>query len=244
MSRYGKLCTIVYDLDKPLATPAETTVYTQFAAAKTDAILEPMCGSGRFLVPLAQQGYNVTGFDISEHMLAACRRRCAALGLSPILFQADVTGFQAPDRYQCVFIPFGSLSLLLSDTDFLAALAQIRGSLKEKGVFVFAFLGPDTNMEETADWEETINYPLGDARIVCLQRAAFRKRDAVWDIKLRYEIRRGGEVLETEDQDFPVKLRDDDFVTGALERTGFTDIGTPAGVPSSCRFHVLKGGAV
>jgi SAM-dependent methyltransferase len=38
-------------------------------------ILEVACGGGRICVPLAQAGYDVTGFDADEHMLLRCYRR-------------------------------------------------------------------------------------------------------------------------------------------------------------------------
>ena len=38
-------------------------------------ILEVACGGGRISVPLAQVGYNVTGFDADEHMLLRCYSR-------------------------------------------------------------------------------------------------------------------------------------------------------------------------
>jgi SAM-dependent methyltransferase len=70
----GKLCTIFNDLGKSLAAREETGLYTRFVRSKRESILEPMCGSGRFLLPLLQQGYDISGFDLSSDMLDACRK--------------------------------------------------------------------------------------------------------------------------------------------------------------------------
>lgn len=35
-------------------------------------ILEVACGGGRIAIPLAQAGYDVTGFDADEYMLLRC----------------------------------------------------------------------------------------------------------------------------------------------------------------------------
>ena len=44
-------------------------------------ILEPMCGSGRFIIPFLEEGFNIEGFDISDDMLNSCRERMKAKNL-------------------------------------------------------------------------------------------------------------------------------------------------------------------
>ncbi|MFO7787927.1 MAG: class I SAM-dependent methyltransferase [Halospina sp.] len=75
MNSYGKLSTAFYDLDKPYPPPDALAFYTHYARAAGSPILEPMCGSGRFLIPLMQEGFKITGVDASYDMLSgsACR---------------------------------------------------------------------------------------------------------------------------------------------------------------------------
>lgn len=42
-------------------------------------ILEVCCGSGRILVPLAEAGHNVTGFDMDEFMLSRITAKAEGL---------------------------------------------------------------------------------------------------------------------------------------------------------------------
>ena len=42
-------------------------------------ILEPFCGTGRILLPLACDGHQVVGIDVSGHMLARARRKAEQL---------------------------------------------------------------------------------------------------------------------------------------------------------------------
>src|ERR1700722_5256057 len=86
---YGTLCTEFYDADKKMAPPDEVDFYkTLFKTA--DLILEPMCGSGRLLIPLLREGYTVHGIDNSSDMLKSCRERAAAFGLEPTLIEARI----------------------------------------------------------------------------------------------------------------------------------------------------------
>ncbi|HCU6014361.1 TPA: GNAT family N-acetyltransferase, partial [Legionella pneumophila] len=69
LDTYQSLCTEVYDLSKPNAPQDEYSFYRSYAAEVKGLILEPMCGTGRFLLPLAAEGFDVHGFDASQPML-------------------------------------------------------------------------------------------------------------------------------------------------------------------------------
>lgn len=49
---YRDLCTQVYDLSKPEPPEEAYTFYRVYASNAKGPILEPMCGTGRFLLPL------------------------------------------------------------------------------------------------------------------------------------------------------------------------------------------------
>lgn len=56
----------------------------------SDRILEPMCGSGRLLIPLVQAGYIVEGIDNSKSMLKRCKERAEKLGINPRLLESNI----------------------------------------------------------------------------------------------------------------------------------------------------------
>ena len=47
------------------------------ARASGGPVLEVGCGTGRVLIPTARAGIEITGLDLSEHMLRVCRERLA-----------------------------------------------------------------------------------------------------------------------------------------------------------------------
>lgn len=65
----------------------------RYAEEAKGPILEPMCGTGRFLIPLLKKGYAVTGFDYSPDMLNVCRKKCKELGLATSLLEATFETF-------------------------------------------------------------------------------------------------------------------------------------------------------
>ena len=56
LKTYLKLCTEFYDLENHVHDAQAVAFYTDLALRIGGAILEPMCGSGRFLIPLRAGG--------------------------------------------------------------------------------------------------------------------------------------------------------------------------------------------
>lgn len=108
---YGKLCTKFYDLDKKFASDEEVSFYKNFFNSN-DLILEPMCGSGRLLIPLIKSGLTVHGIDNSKDMLDSCKKRSHEIGITPLLFEQPIENMQVSNQYDDIIIPFGSFQLL------------------------------------------------------------------------------------------------------------------------------------
>ncbi len=64
-----------YDFDH--AITQDVGFYLDFAHRCRSPILELACGTGRLVIPLAEAGFEVYGVDVSENMLAICRRKVA-----------------------------------------------------------------------------------------------------------------------------------------------------------------------
>lgn len=132
---YGSLCTEFYDADKKFCSSDELDVYKTMLD-KTDIILEPMCGSGRLLIPLLQEGYNVHGFDNSNDMLNSCKERASKLGLHPELWHGSIEEILLQQRYNKIIIPFGSFQLLHPRESACQALVKFKNSLLPKGKLI------------------------------------------------------------------------------------------------------------
>ena len=112
MNSYKKLCTEFYDIDKPNAPADAFEFYLHYAQQAKGAILEPMCGSGRFLLPLLEYGFSIDGIDASDDMLKACRENGHMRRLTPNLFKQFLHQLELPQRYDLGIIPAGSFCLI------------------------------------------------------------------------------------------------------------------------------------
>lgn len=75
-------------------------------------ILEAMCGSGRYLVPLKERAVPIEGLEICPFMIQACRRKLQEKGLDCLLHQQDIEHMQIAQTYQLIFILAKSLSMI------------------------------------------------------------------------------------------------------------------------------------
>jgi SAM-dependent methyltransferase len=110
---YGRLCAEFYDADKPKPPAKELRWYRALLDEVGGRILEPMCGSGRFLLPWLRNGLDVIGFDNSVSMIDQCRERLVAKGLDvrhAVL--ADFDSFRPQQKFRQSVIPAGSFGLL------------------------------------------------------------------------------------------------------------------------------------
>ena len=73
----------MYEILHEKAPEKELAFYLSYAE-KGQRILEPMCGSGRFLIPFSEKGFDISGMDRSGEMLERCRQKLpgAKLGAS------------------------------------------------------------------------------------------------------------------------------------------------------------------
>jgi ubiquinone/menaquinone biosynthesis C-methylase UbiE len=141
MSAYKKLCTEFYDATKPYASTAEVAFYTSALQSVNGSILEApileaMCGSGRLLIPLLEQGFLVEGVDNSVPMLESCAQRAAVRNLNPILYQQSIETMVLPKKYEAIIIAVGSFQLITDRSVAFATLCRLREYLLPGGILL------------------------------------------------------------------------------------------------------------
>lgn len=217
---YKKLCTEFYELDKPHAPEDALNCYLQYAKESNGPILEPMCGSGRFLIPLLEHGYSVTGFDYSPDMLNVCRKKCEERGLTAHLFEATFESFSPTEKFGLILIPSSSFCLLTTDQQMTSALKVISKWLTKGGKFVFEIETLKAKSESQGVWKgKWINKPDG-SKIVLNTLSHFDVFSQVETILCRYELWQENVITETEVEDFRLKLYEINAIEQLLKLQG------------------------
>jgi SAM-dependent methyltransferase len=225
---YGKLCTEFYDLDKPTTPPEELAFYLEHARQANGPVLEAMCGSGRFLIPMMQAGIDLDGLDASSDMLGACKRHCADRSLEPRLYQQFPHEMNLPRKYKLVFIPSGSFNLISDLTQVREALKRLNDALLPGGKLLLEVYVPEngihhSNNNWTGRW---VKRP--DGAIL-----SFSALDNNYDAQTRsgislhrYEVFKDGQLIETELEEMSGRSYLPDECEALLQEVGFVEVRT------------------
>ena len=208
LDAYKRLSTEFYELDKPCVPADEMELYWERYVAVGGPVLEPMCGSGRFLVPFAQRGADIDGVDASPTMLAACRQKAAERGLSPGLFQQFLQELELPRSYRFVFIPAGSFGLLVEE-DALESLRRLLAHMLPGAELVME-IPTIHSAARTGEPHAERRVRRGDGAEIVLSGGV-------------YELVRDGQVVETETEHFELRGYSRAEIDALLARAGFGD---------------------
>lgn len=118
----------------------EIAFWTRTVQTIGQPVLELGCGTGKVLIPLLEQGFDVAGIDNSEDMLARCRTTCQRKGLKPELYEQSMLNMQLPRRFRLIILPSASLSLFTLDDQIRAMFGRVVAHLEPGGAFVYGFL--------------------------------------------------------------------------------------------------------
>lgn len=104
----------MYDLNRPGIEDVAFALTLMGEAPKK--VLEIACGSGRFLIPMAKAGHDVTGLDFDEYMLERIARKTTAQNLK--WRRADVVSEDWGTGFDVVVLGDNFLVNIVSDMDY------------------------------------------------------------------------------------------------------------------------------
>lgn len=225
LDTYQNLCTEVYDLSKPSAPPDAYEFYRSYAMTAKGAILEPMCGTGRFLLPLVEEGFDIQGFDASVPMLDRLHTKAKATNLQPSVWQGFIEDLnQKHDKnYSLIFIPSGSFCLITSEPDIKNALKILYTHLEDKGLLVFEIETPYAVPKELGIWRGSC-WPKEDGRFILYSALAMLDNEVCSSIG-KYELIEGNRIIQTEVEIYKIRIyQEPGFLMDLLKEVGFSEV--------------------
>ena len=227
LKTYLKLCTEFYDLELKNDQKAAIALsfFMDYAIKANGKILEPMCGSGRFLIPMLQAGLDIEGFDASSHMLDALKQKHASISTSkPPIWQQFIEDFTNDKLYNLIFIPFGSWGLITDLENSKKSLEIMHSHLAPGGKFII-------EIDTIASAPEQCGIPMhgshirdNESRIVLNTIPSYNKRTQMFTATCRYELFIKNILKTTENENFEQYLYRFDEMDKLLKDAGFTEI--------------------
>jgi len=129
---------VLYDLENTL--DREWDFFLALARETGGPILDIACGSGRIALPLAREGFDCVGIDLSQPMLDHAIRQAGSV---PAAFQrADMRDFALGTEFALAICTAHAFQFLLTEEDQRRFLIRAQRHLRPGGLLVFESRNP------------------------------------------------------------------------------------------------------
>ncbi len=147
--------------------------YKKWMPKSKDAkILELCCGTGRLTLPIARDGYNITGVDYTSSMLEQAKVKASEAGLEITFIEADIRTLNLQEKFDLIFIPFNSIHHLYKNEDLFKAFKVVKNHIKDGGLFLLDCFNPNIQyiVEGEKEQNEIARYTTEDGREVLIKQ--------------------------------------------------------------------------
>jgi SAM-dependent methyltransferase len=210
--------------------------YTATPAGKEKrAVLDLCCGTGQLAVHLLENGFWVTGIDLSEPMLHHARENARPyIETDQARFiQADVSSFTLEERFGLVVSTFDALNHLEGEAALKSCFECVRAVCE--GVFIF-----DLNTRTGLKRWNSINVEEGDDAVIINRGIYDGQGDKAW-VRITGFVRAPDGRYERFEETAFNSVFDMEQVKTLLQETGWgrvhaarvQDLGTPLDDPES-----------
>lgn len=185
------------------------------------AVLEPLCGSGRFLVPFMERGFDICGMDLSKEMLGKLKEKAP----DAKVIQGDIREYDSGIKFDYIFISSGSVSLFTDMEMCKEILQKMKLLLKKDGKFVFAVDTVADICPETSDYHISISVKTKEGfDLILKEKNHYDEKTQTQYSPSIYELYNGKTLLQSEEMNFQTHL----YKLGEMERLlydiGFTKV--------------------
>ncbi len=156
--------------------------FSLYAKKQPESVLDLACGTGTITSILAGRGYDMTGIDLSEDMLAVARAKCDSghFAHSVLLIKQDMADFELYGTVDAVVCCLDSLNYLTKTDDLLRTFLHVHNYLESEGLFVFDMNAP----EKFEDVYGQNSYVLEDDGILCAWQNYYNVKTKLCDFYL------------------------------------------------------------
>ncbi|WP_394233030.1 class I SAM-dependent DNA methyltransferase [Niallia oryzisoli] len=100
-------------------------------------LLDLACGTGELTIQLADEGYDVTGVDLSGDMLAVAKEKADKRGHSLFFAEQDMSELEGLGQFDIIGIFCDSLNYLQTEREVVQTFERVLHHVKPEGLFLF-----------------------------------------------------------------------------------------------------------
>lgn len=118
------------------------------------SILDLACGAGRHSILLSKLGFNVTGVDLSERLLAEAKSSAEKENLKIEFIQSDIREFSSEKKFDLVLNLFTSFGYFETDEENFLLFHKAYSILKSNGYFVLDYFNKNFIIKNLIPYSE------------------------------------------------------------------------------------------
>jgi SAM-dependent methyltransferase len=223
---YGKLYSEGYDIGEERFEARAFYLQEWERRGRPMPLLEPMCGTGFFLIPLMEAGADIDGLDSSPHMLDICRNKCAGKGLIPRLYEQRLEVMALPRKYAFILIPDRSFAHVYTKDIAQTCLQQLSEYLLPGGWLIVDIKTPPKPGEFGAPGQTDFSVEDRPDGSTIFATSVWSEREAGRVIRnwSKYERYVQGTLTQVEIFDYNERFYDRAEFTEMLHLAGFATI--------------------
>ncbi|MCP4231474.1 MAG: class I SAM-dependent methyltransferase [bacterium] len=205
-----------------------------------DSLLDLACGYGRHSLLFMEQGFEVTGLDLSEYYIEKAREKAAVAGIRAEFIVADMREIPYSDAFDAAVSMFTSFGFFETRDEDMRVLTGAARALKAKGKLLIDYENPFNFVSNRIEKNRFSEFKLGDGTVAAVEHDfdVLRQRE-----KMTARIRRpdGSE----HESGYDIRLYSPPEMEAMLAEAGFTvrewfgDFGGGAPAPESPRLVVV-----
>jgi len=223
LNSYLELNTLFYETIRPAPPDDSYQFYRSYISKANGQVLEPMCGSGRYLIPYLTEKFIIDGFDASSFMLDKLKTKLREQSLNAKVWQAFCEEPLSCNQYKLIFIPSGSFGHIIEIEEVRKTLENFYNALEKNGILVFeteTIHALPSNIEAKITQEVIVN----NHQHIKLIREVNIDKEIVDCIDL-YELYEGENLIKSEKEFFCVRLYNNpDLLVDLIKQAGFKNI--------------------
>lgn len=157
-----------------------------------DPILELGCGTGRITIPLAKEGYSITGLDLLNSMLKEAKRKSKEAGVEIEWIEGDMIDFSLNKKFNYILMPAVAFNWLLDLESIEKCLNCVKKHLTNNGRFIFNAFNPNFNLLIRDPSKTYLNAefhdPDGKGLITVRENNIYNKATQINKVRYHYSI--------------------------------------------------------
>ena len=153
----------MFSPEKFVAAEGEVKKVIQLTGFQGKNVLDLACGPGRHAVPLAQQGYSVTGIDGSNYLLEKAKRYAAEKAVDVEWVHQDMRNFVRENSFELAMSLFTSFGYFERKEEDFLVIQNIFHTLKPGGICIMDVMGKERFAKV---YEPTITHQLSDGSLL------------------------------------------------------------------------------